>query len=457
MSDCSRCDEWLDGGLDQAERAAFERHLPRCERCARKVAHWRALGGALRQASAPDHEPPPGAQVTRLLARAGAARAEPGRGRLRVPALVVVGALAAVALVLLVRGRLLAEEALGVTLLASTQASVDGGTVETGAGGRAVFTLGRDTVGVGAGTRLRVLHAGTRSTTLVLERGTAALRVEHDRGARDVWVRTPLAEVHVVGTVFRARVSLARLEVDVLEGTVEVRPRGRPGRKVTAASALVVTPEADELRPLEVAWFDELDATPAVEPGPEAPDAGPRPDAGPEAPDAGPPPPRAGLRGPAPSQAAQAAAWRGRATAGDCAGVVQEISRYAQRTSLQSETALLWGDCLRRLGRASAAVEAYEQAARGKEPGANRARLLAAAVLQDDLGQPARAIALLDAYLKRGAELPALEAAARVRKARAQRALGQEAAARAGLEDVIRRFPDTPAAGEAQALLRSPP
>ena len=84
---------------------------------------------------------------------------------------------------------------------------------------------------------------------------------------------------------------------------------------------------------------------------------------------------------------------------------------------------------------------------------ANRARFMAASVLQDELGEHNAAVAMLRAYLAEGQALRPLEAAAQVRLARSLRRLGKLDAAREVLGAVLEQHPGTPAAADAKRLL----
>lgn len=446
---CADRDGWLDGTAAPSVRAAFEVHLAGCPACREAVEGWRAFGADLRAAYASLHEAPHPAQAARLVARAEAPGG-PGWPRAwRWSAALGVAAAATLALLLAWPAP---EVALAPTLLSARGARLEGGVAETAAGGRAVVRLGDDTVGLGADTRVLVTRATRRATRLSLERGVLAASVDPSRGARRFEVETRQGLVRVTGTVFRVRVGDAALVVEVARGRVEVLPASGPALAVGEGERLEVAGGEARRAAAGSADFDEL-----REPPPAATvEAAGAPDAGPTGAPAG--EADAGLSVAAPRIPSRVAAapalrdWRARAARGECALVTAEVERHLQRAPGDERAWLVLGDCRRRLGDTPGAVTAYGRAARERGPEAARGLLLAASLWHDELGEPARAVPLLEAYVARRPETPALEAAALVRLARAHAALGRRGEARALLERVVRRFPDTPAAAEAVHL-----
>jgi hypothetical protein len=144
--------------------------------------------------------------------------------------------------------------------------------------------------------------------------------------------------------------------------------------------------------------------------------------------------------------------WRTRAARGECGLVMTEVKKFLGQSPDDVPARMTLADCQRRTGDKSGAVDTYLKASAGKGADANRATLMAASVLQDDLSQPERAIKLLDKYLSRGAESRDLEASVMVRKARALQATGKKDQARAVVDVVLKKFGDTSAAPQALRL-----
>ena len=442
MSGCDWCTAWLDGAGDAAQRADFEAHLAQCQRCQAEVGQWQAVGVSLRAAHPEDHDAPSGALTTRLLTRAAEdPRASSSALARWWPAGAAVALVTVMVTVMVARTTAERPEVLSLVMTHGEYAALDGGLVETGPGGRALLALGLDTVGLGAQSRVRVERADRHATSLRLERGTLALAVERGLGPRSFDVITPMAAVHVTGTVFRVAIAPHQLRAEVLRGEIEVRPAGREAFRVSAGGALLVSETSITRVPLDTSVFSELEASPV---------AGPLVDAGTPA-EVGSTPTSAPPRGVSKMKKNE---WRTRAARGDCAAVSTEVERALAADGSDADLWLLIGDCHRTAARPAQAVEAYLRAASVKWHPQNLGHLFAASILQDDLAQPARALGALERYLAAGAETPALEAAARVRRARVQRELGKEREARAGFQFIIEHFPDTPAAAEALQLCR---
>lgn len=412
---------------------------------------WDRFSAELKAQRAPLSAPPSPNDIARLVQRAEEAESRPPAWtRALVPAgalaLVVAGVVAFVAL----RGE--PEVPWSVTTVASVAATTSGRVTETAADGRALFVVGDDRLGVGPGSRVEVAAASSKATRVVLTRGSVAAHVDPSRGARSFDVETPQGTVHVVGTIFRVEAADDRLLVEVQRGVVEVS-WSASRQKVAAGQRLVVTGGVPTLgpRPTE-ATFAELEESPPVaevapavvpEPEPVAVDEPEPVDESPVSPGA----PR--KRG---ATAARLAEWRTRAARGECGLVMAEVKKALTGAPDDVAARLTLADCQRRSGDKQGAVESYLKAATGKGADANRATLMAASLLQDELNQPQRALKQLDRYLARGAESRDLEASALVRKARALQSMGKPDQARAVVELVLKKFADTSAGPEALRL-----
>lgn len=410
---------------------------------------WERFAEDLKSARAPLAKPPSANEVARLLQRAEAAENEaPAWTRLMLPlgaaAVVIAGVIGFVAL------RSEPEVPWVAKSVVASGASTAGNVTETTAEGRALFSVGDDTVGVGPGSRLEIAAASTKATRVVLTKGSVAAHVDPSRGKRNFDVETPLGRVHVVGTIFRVKANDDELTVEVQKGTVEVT-HGAQTSRVTVGQRLVVKAGVATMGMRDDAAFDELSEKPVVAVVPPAPVPEPvveQPVVAEE------PEPVAVKEEPKKKSvpASKLADWRTRAARGECGLVMTEVKKFLGQSPDDVPARMTLADCQRRTGDKSGAVDTYLKASAGKGADANRATLMAASVLQDDLSQPERAIKLLDKYLSRGAESRDLEASVMVRKARALQATGKNEQARAVVEVVLKKFGDTSAAPQALRL-----
>lgn len=410
---------------------------------------WDRFAEDLKSARAPLAKPPSPNEVARLLQRAEAAENEaPAWTRLVLPlgaaAVVIAGVIGFLAL------RSEPEVPWTAKSVVASGASTTGNVTETTADGRALFAVGDDTVGVGPGTRLEIASASTKATRVVLTKGSVAAHVDPARGKRNFDVETPLGRVHVVGTIFRVKANDDELTVEVQKGTVEVT-HGAQTSRVTVGQRLVVKAGVATMGARDEAAFDELSDKPVVAVVPPAPvePVVEQPVVAEE------PEPVAVKEEPTKKKsvpASKLADWRTRAARGECGLVMTEVKKFLGQSPDDVPARMTLADCQRRTGDKSGAVDTYLKASAGKGADANRATLMAASVLQDDLSQPERAIKLLDKYLSRGAESRDLEASVMVRKARALQATGKKEQARAVVELVIKKFGDTSAAPQALRL-----
>lgn len=410
---------------------------------------WDRFSEDLKSARAPLAKPPSANEVARLLQRAEAAENEaPAWTRLMLPlgaaAVVIAGVIGFVAL------RSEPEVPWAAKSVVASGASTAGNVTETTAEGRALFSVGDDTVGIGPGTRLEIASASTKATRVVLTKGSVAAHVDPARGKRNFDVETPLGRVHVVGTIFRVKAYDDELMVEVQKGTVEVT-HGAQTSRVTVGQRLVVKAGVATMGTRDDAAFDELSEKPVVAVVPPAP----VPEPVVEQPVVDEPEPVAVKEEPTKKKsvpASKLADWRTRAARGECGLVMTEVKKFLGQSPDDVPARMTLADCQRRTGDKSGAVDTYLKASAGKGADANRATLMAASVLQDDLSQPERAIKLLDKYLSRGAESRDLEASVMVRKARALQATGKTEQARAVVEVVLKKFGDTSAAPQALRL-----
>jgi ferric-dicitrate binding protein FerR (iron transport regulator)/cell division protein ZapA (FtsZ GTPase activity inhibitor) len=413
---------------------------------------WERFAAQLKLVRQPLSVPPSPNEVARLLQRAEEADSRaPVWSRFLVPsgvfALVVAGVIGFLSL----RGE--PEVTWTAKTVVADGSTTTGSLTETRPDGRALLSLGDDTVGVGPGSRVEIAAASSRATRLVLMKGSVAAHVDPSRGRRNFEVETPLGRVHVVGTIFRVRAMNEELLVEVQKGTVEVT-HGSATSKVTVGQRLVVKAGVATLGTRESdAAFDELSLAPVVVAVAPVPVAEPQPEPVVEVPvELEPEPESAKKKGSVSVLPSKLREWRTRAARGECGLVMVEVKRFLGQVPDDVTARMTLADCQRRSGDKAGALESYLKASSGKSADANRATLMAAAVLQDELSQPAKAIKQLDKYLARGAESRDLEASVLVRKARALKQLRKKSQARGVVEVVLKKFSDTPAAAEALRL-----
>jgi ferric-dicitrate binding protein FerR (iron transport regulator) len=446
MSGCEAREPFLDGRLSAADAATFEAHVQGCAACQGAVGSWQQFSTGLKTARQGLALPPTPNEVARLLVRADAGpRASWQRALVPASVVVVLGVISL--LVLTPKPAVDVTETPWVAgVLSSDGATTVGALTETSATGRARLSVGDDTVGLGAGSRLEVAESTSRHTRLVLSRGSVAARVDPARGARNFDVETTLGRVHVVGTEFRVTLRDDELLVEVKHGTVEVL-RGASSRKVTLGQTLSMNATGVETMGARdpALDFDELLEQPVVAAAVVVPE-----------PPVAPAVPVKKVRPVPAPQPSALAEWRTRAARGECGLVMVEVKKFLALAPDDVPARLTLADCQRRSGDKPGAVDSYLRASSNRGPDATRAVLMAGSLLQDELAQPAKALKLFDQYLARGAESRDLEASTHVRRARAFQALGQVKQRDATLDLVMKKFADTPAAVDALRLKEAP-
>lgn len=478
MSPCRDIEAYLDRSLEPAGRESFDEHLGHCQACRERVRNWRDIEvDIMLWAEARTDYQPDAMQARRLVSRARAHTREQQQRAVRRPWVWATGFAAAAAAIIAVvvvprlgdqDAGLPPSEALAMRVIdnggsdISPADTVAGATLTAATNKRLLVELGDDRVAVSRASRVDVVAAVADHVRLRLRAGSVALDVMPRKSGEKVEVEVGDYLVSVVGTRFMVSVRPSGgIEVDVAEGRVRVSGLSTGIQEVTEAqklrvnktgkAALTIMPTVGRrslerlLRspePVEpVASWDNWDGA-GVEPF----EVGPRERE------------RAAKRRkatrPRTSRADELTLWRQWVLDGKYDAAERALSERVKSASDDGNAWSLLADCRRKAGRYGPAVKAYRQASVVAEPAvANRARFMAASILQDELSDHGPAVALLRAYLAEGQALRPLEAAAQVRLARSLGKVGKHDAARELLEAVVEQHPGTPAAADARRLL----
>ena len=435
---CAQLDAYLDATLPALQRSAFEAHLSSCATCAPRGAAWHKTARRLEQWAAP-FAAEPSAELLRTLRLRSAAQFErPARARwvsvvAVAAAVVAVFAGASVALRYQARRSLSHDGEWAVKLHEGATSMPGDGLIELGsnAGPREV-DIGPDRIVVARASKLDLLEKRTSRTVLRLARGTVKSHIEPGHAGRQFIIESAPFRVTVVGTVFETRRTESALQVATEIGMVLVERLTSDGRPLE--SKLVAPGET-------VDWADS------------APDAGHESDPT----DAGPETTQAPMLLARPHRAPSAkelSGWRKRAARGQCEQVLRETEKALAGAPNHVGSLRVQADCERKLGHVDLALAAYRKVIRlssGAEAG--EAMLIAASLLQDERGDHEAVLELTQKVGAMRSLPPEVAGALRVRRANALRLTGHLAESRAELDLVIKRYPGTPRAADAQ---RSP-
>jgi len=434
--------------LDADTRRTFEDHLAACSECREACDAARSMDEELARWSAEQTPPrvtPSGATRLQAMARdrlAGRGSRSRTRWLATAGAFAAAGALAVLAVWMLQRpvsGERASRDVPQVVVLRQDSAVTsrtlgDGARSFTvGGGGTLVARVDRDVVAVDEHSRLDVVPAHSQTARLRLHSGSVAVRAERRVAPQRLTVEAGGYSVTVIGTRFRVSLAAARrITVSVSEGKVAVVDLAGATHTVAAGQRLELgpntPPQLGVLPEAEAASIDRAVATGPVDDAtddvvtartsPEQPSAEPaidtvrRRDRGGAAPEDGSLPTHADAR-----------QW---ILAGEYDRARAALDDQLSQRPKDARSLWLLGECERKAGRPAEAVAAYRGVAEhGRPPQANRARFQAAVLLQERLGKPRAAIALLRAYLAEDAATRPLDAAARQRLTRALKSVGE--------------------------------
>ncbi len=380
----------VGGHATPAERLELESHLAICARCSAEHAALAAVR-ALRAAE-PEGLSAPARERVRRAALAGTTRA-PAQARRRFWPVGLGATFALASLAVFLVGRRPSTEprvVSGDVAIATASPATDGAvSVRSARGGE--VRLGDAETSLGAGTAL-VWQRASRSVEL--REGSVTIDVEH-RAGQHFQVRTPRFVVEVIGTRFTVDLAGVRTE----RGTVRVL--GTDG-----AAIGYVTAGRSWTLPAKTATATTTATTPAAhtgQPGLAAPTAPS------EAPPAPPPAPALALVSPSPARTssdegparlAQARRALARGNAGEARRLVEPIFHLGRELAVEAR--VIYAESFLVEGRYTDAVDGYETVVRDF-PRTSQAEsaLYAVAQLESEHGRAAAARAGLQRYLDR--------------------------------------------------------
>lgn len=465
MTPCDWREAYLDGDLDEAARAHFERHLDGCPQCKANVAHWAAIREQIVAQVAAEDEQLAGwepAQRRRLEQRAGGGgQPRPPSGRLVWVAAAVL-MLAGLGLFLLARELhdptqdprpTMAEHAPGPLSIEIERIDPDGtrqpapagstgSTIEAPPDGRLVLTIGEDKVTLIEGSGITIVEACTARLLLDLQHGTVICDVKPRSAGQRFRVMAGQQTVTVTGTRFAVTRRGDDLDVAVIEGMVRFEGPDRAPVDIAAdhsARAVAGVVESGDLIETQRALFGTWPPGPAPDPV-ALQHSEPAPALAPATSDA-------------PLDHASIEDWQLAIIDGDRARTAAEIEDHLATAPGDHQAWSLLADCRRKQGDWEGAVHAYEQViTHAPGPEANTARFRAGTLHQDRLDRHEQATILFNAYLEHGDNDP-LAAEALLRLARSHRELGHDAQTRQALQRAVDQHAGTQAAAEARRLL----
>ncbi len=313
-------------------------------------------------------------------------------------------------------------------------------TVEVPGGDRIVLQLGADVLGLAGDTSLEIEQATQALTRLRLAQGALAAQVGPRSGSGRFVVLAGDVEISVVGTRLGVALDPEAVDVQVHEGSVQVSGPGWSWT-VDAGRGLRVDAAGEVLRDLDpkdrsVAELLQLAPVPEKAALLEAPREPVRPPV--VAPE------------PALPSVSQARSWLLKGE-GDRAIAALQERLAADPDELASWSLLALAQ--RRAGDTDGAFASWTRVAQGATGAEQAQALYELAVLHQETGDAAGALAHLEALQAQGQLNRALVPDARVRMGRAQLAVGQAQAGKETLTEVVRDYPGTQPAATATGIL----
>jgi len=496
---CSLLEAYLDRRLDAAGKKAFDEHLAGCKRCVKAIEEWARLEEqfVLWDEAHGDGSACP-SEVQGLLERAQGLARLGSRGVFSLRLAVSVGAVAALAIVLIAGlwGRASLERHPALTGVKTVEPSRDQGldvlyppgymasagnalssfsrsVLVAPQASKMIARLGVDRIGLSPGSKARVVSSEAKEKRIKLVTGTIAAEVAKRRGRGNLVIEAGLFRVSVHGTMFSVRRLVSGLQVAVKAGTVQVSHPRFGAHTVTGGRALVVSDDgkistrrikSNERR--EIVYLLRLPAemvrVSRDAPVPQTKAATSRPQAAMVMPqaarkdrhdiqDSG---PAAAGKGGKPVGSSLLALQK-LVVDGHGDEAVKELSRYLGANPGDAGAWSLLGDAERKLGKWDRAVRAYRKTiALADTDAGNRARIKAASILQDRLDRITEAAGLLEGFLDRAPASHPLRAEVLFRLARAYIDMGRVKDAKRTLRTIVVYHKGTKTAAQAGRLLR---
>jgi TolA-binding protein len=344
-----------------------------------------------------------------------------------------------------------------------------------GADERATIALGGHRIDLEAGAAMKLALVSKAAVVVELVRGAAVFDVDFQTENGLFSVQVEDAVVSVKGTRFRVRTDDGIVSIAVSEGLVGIVRQGREVARLAAGekiefdigNSMFVVPGSTESAPPSPSMIDSdpgdadsgssYTVPPAIDRG-EGAEAASAKSMG------------AGVRASreaegarqadtvdrgAGTEATTLAALKNLAVDGRLQEALEGLEEYVVLHPADAEAWFLVGECRRKLGDHTGAVDAYGRVvATGSDDKADIARLKAGIVLQDKLGRHGEAVGFFETMLNEKSDASPLRAEVLLRCARSLLALGRDAEARLRLQEIVSEYGANPAAVEAREILR---
>jgi len=330
--------------------------------------------------------------------------------------------------------------------------------------GRVVAHVGTDRIGLGSKSRVRVIALSEKRTSLKLERGTVACSVSPRTASRVFTVEAGWFTVEVKGTRFSvSRASGQELSVCVGEGLVAVYQPGQPTTHISAGQRYTFYREGRVETGL-ISPHDQQNLSSLLDDSELAVDDSPNIDTIPvednrdyERQENDKKQSRRKEQSPKPKvlEKRQLDTWQKWVLSGRLEEAEKKLSTYLRRTPDDEAAWSLLATCQRKSGKFKQAAESYSRVSELAEVSrANRARFMAASLLQDEVGNHAAAAALLEQYLRSSQQRTPTRAEATIRLARSLIVLKKKKRAKELLETIADTYGRNPVANRARKLLK---
>ncbi len=499
MNLCSLRESYLDRCLEPQMERSFEAHLKQCVACQSAVTRWRAIQNGLntwKETAAELKRTPQ--SVNRLLERVREKKVGATfLGSYRFLLIAAVGATillalgAVVALLFSVKKSALETRPGNEIKISAQLFSFDNSAAVTitqpiskpllvPLGKRVRTRLGPDTIGIGPGSQLKVEKHDPSTTRLTLMRGSVACAVHPKGEGRTFFVLANPYVVRVKGTRFLVHRDVKSIvTISVTRGTVEVSGPKAFNQRVVAGHALRL-PKAGGARldsitdsskqDIEVLLSKDHFKTKKDMPQPrkvkhsrhprndkkDFEDKGERISPLTHKSSSSRRDFSHNLADGTKKKQPDFFTWRKWILQRNYARAELALLAYLKQSPRDTTARSLLADCQRKAGKWEQAVMSYSKIAASADSfAANRARLIAATILQDRLWRYQDAAKLLEAYLQSAHTRVALEAEASVRLARAYLKLKKVDQAVRLLQRVASQYAGTATAIEARRILKT--